>query len=484
MRPLLLASLAFPSLLATACTVADDDDSVVADDDDAVGDDDDAPASYAFDSRFADESSVSYGGQVFRHVLMSEMKDWLGEVTGRIDTGAYVPSVGGVQAGLEFYYEFDGTDPGVSGLPHGINTTPAPLQETYGDFPSLKNLSGKIAGADADGQHADWSTELVGWTLPDGSTPSPDGLVRHWFAQIDAAAVDRANGIVPTDPEGHAIGSVFLTADGQDLQQLLQKFLGVAVAYSQGADDYLDDDFDGKGLLADHAVAEDGEAYTALEHAWDEGFGYFGASRWYGDYTDADIAAGVTLDSNPDGAIDLLSELNQGHAVNAGKRDAGAVEPTDFTGQAWTAFLAGRHLLATADGALESAQLDALRGHRDQALAAWEAAIGATVVHYINDVLTDMATLEATPADYSFADHSKHWSELKGFALGFQFSPHSALSDAGFVQLHALLGQAPALADDDLGAYRSDLRAARILIGDAFDFDPENLGDADGNGGW
>ena len=38
-------------------------------------------------------------------------------------------------------------------------------------------------------------------------------------------------------------------------------------------------------------AAGDGKAYSALEHAWDEGFGYFGANRLYGGMTAADIKA-------------------------------------------------------------------------------------------------------------------------------------------------------------------------------------------------
>jgi hypothetical protein len=78
--------------------------------------------------------------------------------------------------------------------------------------------------------------------------------------------------------DGSIVSSVYLTEQGHDLQQLIQKFLGVAIGFSQGADDYTDDDTEGKGLMATHSEAADGKAYTALEHAWDEAFGYFGAS--------------------------------------------------------------------------------------------------------------------------------------------------------------------------------------------------------------
>ena len=64
--------------------------------------------------------------------------------------------------------------------------------------------------------------------------------------------------------------------------------------------------------------------------------------------------------------------------------------------------------------------MNELKAHRDAALSAWEKAIAATVVHYINDVIGDMEA-----EDYSFYDHAKHWSEMKGFALSFQFNRRS-----------------------------------------------------------
>jgi hypothetical protein len=220
-----------------------------------------------------------------------------------------------------------------------------------------------------------------------------------------------------------------------------------------------------------------------LEHGWDEAFGYFGAARDYAAWSDEAIADPGTADTwSPDGAIDLTGEVCWGHSQNAAKRDLGAIEATDFTADAWSGFHGGRSLLASVDRDLDAAELDALRGFRDQALGAWEAAIGATVIHYINDVIR--ATESAETPDYDFAGHAKAWSELKGFALAFQFHPRSALTDADFAALHDRLGTAPALPGHDTGAYLADLLAARTLVGDAFGFDAANLGDDHGVGGW
>ncbi len=347
-----------------------------------------------------------------------------------------------------------------------------------------KDLVSKIAGNDPAGQHEDWTTDFVGWPHP--SVTTPESLVRLWFAEIDAAAVAWSNGVVPVDPDGAPVPAVYVSADGVDRQQLLQKFLLGAVAFSQGADDYLDDDLAGSGLLAPHAEAETDKPYSSLEHAWDEAFGYFGAARDYPAFSDELVASPTYADTfEPDGAIDLTSEVNWGHSQNAAKRDLGAVVATNFTAEAWEGFAGGRALLARVEGEPTADQLAELKAYRDQAVGAWEAAIGATVVHYVNDVLREMGEL-GTP-DYSFGDHAKAWSELKGFALSFQFNPRSPLSDDDFAELHDLLGTAPVLGDAspaELDQYRADLRAARQLVGDAFGFDAGNLGDDHGEGGW
>lgn len=438
------------------------------------------PATYDFDSRFEDASSVSYSGQVARHVLINDLKAHIGTLTADIDDLTIEPAAGDIEAELTAgYLEFNSDDsPGAAIL---TQTDPEALQSTYDEISTGKDLLAKLAGNDATGQHMDWTAGMAGWG--DG-TLSPEVLVRDWFAKLDALAVDRAAGTVPTDPDGQAIAEVFVTAEGQDLQQLIQKFLLGAIAFSQGADDYLDDDTEGKGLLSDHTAAEEGKPYTALEHAWDEGFGYFGAARDYGDYSDAQVSDGEVIDSDGDGRTDLTAEYNFGHSQNASKRDKGSAEgfETDFSAQAFEAFRTGRAIIADADGALTDDQLDALKAQRDLALDAWEKAIAATVVHYINDVLIDMGTIGTD--DYDFMAHAKHWSELKGFALSLQFNRRSPILD-DFEALHAALGDAPALpGDDGLEDYADDLRQARTLLGDAYGFAAENLGDDDGAGGW
>ena len=443
----------------------------------------DVPSTYEFDSRFTDGSSVAYSGQTFRQVLVSSLKEEMSVIQDEIASGAVFED-GEVAARLMFYYRFDSASSG--DIPHLLSTSPAPLQSTWNDISSDKDLEGKIAGNDEVGQHKDWTTEMVGWD----AAASPSDLIVQWIEAVDDLAVAYSAGDIPDDPEGAQIESFYISPEGLDYQQLIQKFLLGAVNFSQGADDYLDDDIEGKGLLSDNTEAVEGKSYTALEHQWDEGFGYWGGASNYLDYTDDEIAAAGGRpefasgynDIDGDGAIDLTSEINYGASVNAAKRDRGAASdaPTDMSTETMNAFLAGRHIIATAEGALSDEQLDALRAERDAALLGWEKAIAATAIHYFNDSIRD------TNADeYSFSDHTKHWGELKGFLLSLQFNPHSPLNDADLATIHGLVGTAPVFpSDEGVGDYLADLVTARDLLAAAYGFDAANIGDENGENGW
>ena len=245
---------------------------------------------------------------------------------------------------------------------------------------------------------------------------------------------------------------------------------------------------EGKGLKADNtAAAGEGKAYSALEHAWDEGFGYFGANRTYGSLTDDEIKARVH-DADGSGTIDIKTEYIFGASINAAKRDLGSAEgaaPTDFTSDAWNGFLGGRAIIAGTETALTEAEMADLVTHRDMAVEAWEKAVAATVVHYINDMIQDlMAASPSTEAEYDFATYAKHWSEAKGFALWFQFNPYSPMGSDDFAALHDALGLSPTLPSGDYMSYYTGLLEARALLGEIYGFDAANMGDDYGENGW
>ncbi|MDG1813341.1 MAG: hypothetical protein P8H28_05030, partial [Porticoccaceae bacterium] len=200
--------------------------------------------------------------------------------------------------------------------------------------------------------------------------------------------------------------------------------------------------------------------------------------------------------------IDPRSEFNFGNSQNCAKRDVGSADnanPTDLSNEAMDAFLAGRQILSnTANAEIMSASEEAaLAVHIKAAALAWEKCIAATVIHYINDVTTDMGKYsEGSFADVgNFTDVGKHWSEMKGFALGLQFSPFSPFRDEAVTSvdlndlktLLADLGDAPMLADGSQGgvfasdtdtaiaAYTSKLASVRQTLQTAYGFDADNV---------
>ncbi|WP_211342250.1 DUF4856 domain-containing protein [Litorilituus sediminis] len=465
---------------------------------------------YDFVSEFdAEKSSVSYSGQTARHALIAELKNYIGNggLQSDVDNGE-LSSKEEIVAKLNSFYDRD--ENAWDGF--AVTFTDA-KQKFFSEISSYKSLKDKVAGNDASGQHALWNGEsneagqytgeniaFTGWSTwddapahvpADGVIPqkTPHGLVQQFFSQIADNAMENPGGkryIHGAEQiEANEI-PVFVNYDGTDLNQLIQKFLLMAVTYSQATDDYLDEN---KGLATDNTGRDKGEKdYTKLEHQFDEGFGYFGAARNYLDYSDNEIAGKVKTeedgradwngkhDTDGDGEIDLFSEFNFGASVNAAKRDRGSEVQTDFTKEAMDAFLAGRKLINDAAGTeLTTEQMAELLEYRDAAVLTWEKAIAATVVHYINDLRGDLDKLKAGADDYSFTDLAKHFSEMKGFALGLQFNPYSKITDEQFVEINTLFKDAPVTELSEIDEYQSDLVKARDILQAALEFDADNV---------
>ncbi len=450
------------------------------------------PMTYTFERN--GESSVAYLGQSTRQLLIEDLVGLMQAISADVLGGQNLERYDTPEEVVSFLtplYEQGGLADPSRTIPDLLADGDSTLQSTYADFNDA-NLQEKLAGNDAVTDHADWKGgDFVGWETAnlviDGegsraAPQTPESLLLALFWTFGTQASSAATGSFPID----AATPLYLTPDGLDLTQLVEKFLLGAVNFSQGTDDYLDDDVDGKGLLSANELDAD-NVYTTLEHQWDEAYGYWGGARDYSEYTDEEIAGSGGrpdfengyYDTNGDGLIDLLSELNFGASVNAAKRDLGSAPeaPTDFTGEADLAFRAGRALITTAYQAGTEVDLSALKIQRDTAVLAWEKAYAATAIHYINEVLGDMDAIGGD--DYSFADHAKHWSELKGFALGFQFNPRSPMGDEDFAALHAAVGEAPggASPSDPVNdqVYRAQLLDARNRIGEVYGFDQANI---------
>ena len=444
---------------------------------------------YSFMSKLGDDtqSSVAYSGQVARHALIAEFNHFIAnKLTARLDTQALDHLKDKTEVLAELNKYFRTTDDQWDNFP--ITFIENPKQKYFTDLSSSrKNLDGKIAGRDQAGQDVDFLTDFAGWA-PKGDI-TPEALVDVFLGQLADNAATVLSGTERVDPITNKPIPVYVNEDGTDLKQLIQKFLLVSITYSQSAGDYLGADYEGKGLTTDN-VSEVKKGYTNLEHQFDEGFGYFGASIDYLAYNDKEIGGKVKSeadgresyngkhDSNGDGEYDLLSEVIFGAASNAAKRDLGTVDntnPTDITTQTMAAFIAGRKIIHDNVGSdLTEDQLNALYAQRDLAIGGWEKALAATAIHYINDLVGDLDPLK-NGEEFNFKTTAKHFSELKGFALGLQFNPFSKLSSADFVTVHELIGNKPVLIVADIAQYQSDLLTARAILLTALEYDVENV---------
>lgn len=448
-----------------------------------------APDEYRFENRFDGvRSSVSYSGQSFRQVLIADLKQYMSDLT----RGGYDGSAEDAYLALDSYYSYDAASTvEVSGAIYGLSEFTLTAKDLRGgDMPAAegyfyddlqengKQLRNKTAGNDNPLRRQElhgWSTMVIDGidvgdqARDDDGKVKPEDLIDTWLklcakysADSNPFRVDVGGG------RTELVTEACLTQFGLDLTQLVEKFLHGAVSFSQAAGDYFSTSLGvNKGLNAGNSTLSAGKAYTALEHHWDEAFGYFGAARDYRAYSLTDIKQGYSRDTNNDGAIALLSEKNFGAAINAVKRQLTAAgNDVDFVSATADALIKGRYVIS--QGVDDKELISALA---ITALAEWEKIIAATVVHYINRTINEMEQWGSE--DYSFKQHAKYWSEMKGFALAFQFSPVAILSDTDFDRFHQLVGDFPVLATAVPRAklaYLQNLVAARELLASAYGF--------------
>ena len=361
------------------------------------------PTAYTFNSRFTTgATSVDYNGQIVRNLLI---QDLMTTIRNLAKPGAVAVTVDDL---LRFYQPDDAW-----AMKSVTTAGTMPVVETeYQKIAAGKKLADKISPA-----------------VVIGSGKTADALVREWLQTI----ADNSN-----DPTKLGTPAVYIDAMGRDLSEMVTVILLGSVSYHQATGVYLQNT-----LTANNAVAVAGttgsEPFTEMEHNWDEAFGYFGAARDMGRYTDDQLAgavAGYVFDSNGDSRIDLTTEYNYSFARYAAKRDKVATG-VDFTGDMFKAFLNGR---ATITGLGAS---DAISAQRAIIASTWEKIVAANAIHYLNSVITDMGTLTADSNPTNSNALSGHWGEMKAYTMALQYNPFRKITDDQLTSIHSLMGDAP-----------------------------------------
>tara|TARA_Y100000590_G_scaffold467352_1_gene645963 strand:- start:2796 stop:4076 length:1281 start_codon:yes stop_codon:yes gene_type:complete len=349
------------------------------------------PTTYVFESRFSEgESSVYYNGQIVRNLLINDIKTQCGTDAGTGNPATLLSMMANDNESRTIL----------------TTTDPTSVQTTYRSI-SSSHLNDRL-------------TAVSSYTIP-GYDSDAGTLINGWVQELAAAGKTRPSGV--------------------RLDQMIQKTLWGAVSYWQGTSKYMS-----KIPTDDNAVSDDGDPWTAMEHHWDESFGYFGAARDYNTgYTDdTDRKSGPYNDSNSDGAIDFLSEYNVGWAVTAAKRDVctGCAD-NDFTKTIMDAYLEGRTLIHN------QAPLDEILVQRDIILNTWEKVVAAVSIHYVNDVMSDIATIIAAadttvgPLSEASADYNNHWGEMRAYTHGLIYNDFKVIETVNLNRILSIMGTAP-----------------------------------------
>ncbi|PIE00746.1 MAG: DUF4856 domain-containing protein [Thiothrix nivea] len=399
------------------------------------------------------KTSVSYGGQMARHVLHTSLKKMAGQGDGKADDE--------LKDKLMSYYS--GKDKGRKIVAPASKEDFPLLQSEVDELSKGKNLAGKA-----------YKGVVSGWP---GHMTGEEVLA---FMLEKAAATEKGY-----DP---------LT--GYDYIQLFSKTAMGAVFYNQAVDNYLDELLGADKKPNDKPYSE-GAAYTGKEHVWDEAFGYFGAPA-HTLTLDAETAYNIAkgkkdalkaADANGDGKIDLYTEMTYAHAYYAAGADKGG--KTNYLHNITQAFVDGRQLIADAGGKkLTDKQRSQLQAYAADIRSNWEKVIAEAAFKYAGSVYKDLKKIQSTVESNGdikpvYRDYAKHWGELKGFALALQMGGKDLGETA--VKLNRLLGFSPvSLSNEqvtgldadgnyvmsktiDMGEYMIHMAKLQTLLGEAFD---------------
>lgn len=378
-------------------------------------------------------NSVSYSGQVARHVLHDSLK----KAAGKGDGGNNAAEV----EALMLAY-FNGSEEDLAIIAPASKDGFPVKQSTVNEISKGKNISGKF-----------YNGAMTAW-------PGNQSGVDVALQMINLAASSNQG----YDP-----------VNGMDWGQLISKFTLGAMAYNQAVDNYLDEKLEADNKPNDQPYKE-GAHYTGKEHSWDEAFGYFGAAAHsvtlspdqnYAVSKQKDLAA---ADANGDGVIDLKTEMVFGPAYYAAGADRGGNKNTQYMTTIFNAFRDGRALITSANGeALTDAQRAELKNYADIIETNWEKTLAEATFKYAGSVYKDIDKIKSgEDTDKALRDYAKHWGELKGFSMALQSGKNNL--GAAAIDMNWLIGFGPAMPDgkmvSDIDADGNFVRGREMTLDD------------------
>lgn len=226
-----------------------------------------------------------------------------------------------------------------------------------------------------------------------------------------------AQGVAGIGTSSNGQSKYLFDANGVDVITLTEVTLMGAVMYYQATGVYLTDAK--TGAQVDNETVTDGEG-TALQHHWDEAFGYFGAPKDFP--TNTANARFWAAECN-----ELESKLHLNDSI-------------------MTAFITGRAAINNDDHETKDAQIAIIREK-------WEIVVAAIAIHELNEAKDDFG-------DDALRNHEV--TEAIGFIRSLQFNPIKKISNA---QVQSALG---ALGTNLYAVTLQDLDEARDLLASVY----------------
>ena len=353
-------------------------------------------------------NTVSYSGQIARHVLEQSLKKLAGKGNG-----------GGNAADLEaqMLSYFNGSDDDLPIIAPKSKDGFKIKQTSLHQISKGKNISGKFY----DGAMPAWPGNMSGKDVA--------------YNMIAMAAKSNKG---------------FDADTGYDWAQLISKYTMGAMAYNQAVDNYLDEKLSAE-KKPNNKPYKDGAHYTGKEHSWDEAFGYWGAAAHQHGfnpnkvYEIAKMKNQGVADKNGDGMVDLKSEYVFGPCYYAAAFDRSGTKSTNYTNTMFDAFLDGRKLITAAAGdALSDSERSQLKAYAATIEENWEKVLAEAVFKYAGSVYKDinkMKELSGDDLNKAYRAYAKHWGELKGFAMAMQSGKSNLGATA--TKMNELMGFGP-----------------------------------------
>ena len=353
-------------------------------------------------------NTVSYSGQIARHVLEQSLKKLAGKGNG-----------GGNAADLEaqMLSYFNGSDDDLPIIAPKSKDGFKIKQTSLHQISKGKNISGKFY----DGAMPAWPGNMSGKDVA--------------YNMIAMAAKSNKG---------------FDADTGYDWAQLISKYTMGAMAYNQAVDNYLDEKLSAE-KKPNNKPYKDGAHYTGKEHSWDEAFGYWGAAAHQHGfnpnkvYEIAKMKNQGVADKNGDGMVDLKSEYVFGPCYYAAAFDRSGTKSTNYTNTLFNAFLDGRKLITAAAGdALSDSERSQLKAYAATIEENWEKVLAEAVFKYAGSVYKDinkMKDLSGDDLNKAYRAYAKHWGELKGFAMAMQSGKSNLGATA--TKMNELMGFGP-----------------------------------------